>query len=222
VRARGFSLVELLLASALAAAGLALAFGILQGATRAATAAERLAAHTDRLRSVQALLRRQLADALPQALDPAAGVEELRLFRLEPQRVEFVGLMPGTLARGGAYVQVFRLERRAGGKALLFEYRMLTPGGVLPAERPPEVLLEGLAEARFSARGFGPDGRLGPWRERWERVGELPLQVRLEAGFSDPRARFPPLLVPLRHSLSGLVGLLPEAARRDPRGEDEP
>ena len=219
--ARGFSLVELLLASALMAAGLALAFGILQGATRATASAERLAAHTDRLRSVQGLLRRHLADALPQAIDPAAGIDELRLFRLDPERVEFVGLMPGTLARGGVYVQVFRLERRGDGLALLFEYRMLTPEGMLPAERPPELLLDGLAEARFSARGFDPDGRPGAWRERWERVGELPLQVRLEAVFEDPRWRFPPVVVPLRHSLSGTVGLLPEAARRDPRGEGE-
>jgi len=221
MKARGFSLVELLLASALMAAGLALAFGILQGAMRATASAERLASHTDQLRSVQGLLRRQLADALPQAIDPAAGIDELRLLRLDPERVEFVGLMPGTLARGGVYVQVFRLEHRSNGLALLFEYRMLTPEGVLPAERPPELLLEGLAEARFSARGFDPDGRPGPWRDRWERLGELPLQVRLEAGFAEPRWRFPTVVVPLRHSLSGLVGLLPEAMRRDPRGEDE-
>lgn len=221
MKARGFSLVELLLASALMAAGLALAFGILQGAMRATASAERLASHTDQLRSVQGLLRRQLADALPQAIDPAAGIDELRLLRLDPERVEFVGLMPGTLARGGVYVQVFRLERRSNGLALLFEYRMLTPEGVLPAERPPELLLEGLAAARFSARGFDPDGRPGPWRDRWERLGELPLQVRLEAGFAEPRWRFPTVVVPLRHSLSGLVGLLPEAMRRDPRGEDE-
>lgn len=220
MKARGFSLLELLLATALLATGLALAFGIVQGAARAAASAERLAEHTDRLRSAQAFVRRQLADALPQPLDPAAGIDELRLLRLTPDRVEFVGMMPGTLARGGAYVQVFRLERRAGGQALLFEYRMLTPQGVLPAERPPELLLDGLTEAAFAARGLGPDGRPEDWRDRWERVGQLPAQVRLEARFKEPRWRFPSMVVPLRHSLSGLVGLQPEAARRDPRGED--
>ncbi|MCE2943328.1 MAG: prepilin-type N-terminal cleavage/methylation domain-containing protein [Lysobacteraceae bacterium] len=218
---RGFSLVELLLATALLAAALALAFGIVQGAARAGASAERLALHNDRLRTAQAFVRRQVADALPQPLDPTEGIEALTLLEVAPDRLAFVGLMPGTLARGGAYVQVFRLVRGRGGQALVFEYRMMTPTGVLPPERPAEVLIDGLEDARFSVRGFGPDGRPEDWRGEWERPGQLPTQVRLEARFRDRRWRFPTMVVPLRYSLSGVVGLLPEAARRDTRGEGE-
>jgi general secretion pathway protein J len=220
VNPRGFSLVEVLVAVALMAAGLALAFGIVQGAVRAAGSAEQLAAHSDRLRTAQGFLRRQLANALPQPIDPAAGFEDLRLLTLDDQRVSFVGEMPGYLGRGGAYLQVFRLQRGARGTALVFEHRLMTPDGPLRAERPPEVLIDGLVDARFAARGFGPDGRPADWGE-WDRLGQLPSQVRLTAQFAEPRFRFPMLVVPLRYSLSGVTGVLPEAARRDPRGEDE-
>ena len=219
--ARGFSLIEMLVAIGLMAAGLALAFGIVQGSLRASASAEQVAAHTDRLRTAQGFLRRQLASALPQPIDPEAGFEDIRLMRLSSARVEFVGEMPGYLGRGGAYLQVFRLQRGARGTALVFEHRLMTPEGPLKAERPPEVLIDGLAEARFEARSFGPDGRPEDWAERWERLGQLPSQVRLTARFGAPRQRFPTLVVPLRYSLSGATGALPEAARRDTGGEGE-
>ena len=221
MRARGFSLIEMLVAVGLLAAGLALAFGIVQGSLRAAASAERVAAHSDRLRTAQGFLRRQIAAALPQAIDPEAGFEEVRLLRLSGDRVEFVGEMPGYLGRGGAYLQVFRLQPGARGTALLFEHRMMTAEGPLRAERPPEVLIDGLVDARFSARAFGPDGKPEDWADRWDRLGQLPSQVRLTARFDERRHRFPDLVVPLRYSLSGATGQLPEAARRDSRGEGE-
>ena len=42
-----------------------------------------------------------------------------------------------------------------------------------------------------------------------------------EARFAERRFHFPTLIVPLRYSLSGVVGQVPEAARRDERGEGE-
>mgnify|MGYP001429865167 CR=1 FL=1 len=220
MRPRGFSLLEMLVSVALLATGLALAFGIVQGSLRASASAEQLAAHSDRLRTAQGFLRRQLSSALPQPIDPAAGFDDLRLMRLDADRIEFVGEMPGYLGRGGAYLQVFRLRPGARGTALVFEHRLMTPDGPLRAERPPEVLIDGLVDARFAARGFGPDGRPADWGD-WERLGQLPSQVRLSARFAEPRFRFPTLVVPLRYSLSGATGMLPEAARRDERGEGE-
>lgn len=218
---RGFSLIEILLATALLATGLALAFGIVQSTGRASAAAERLAGHNDQLRTVQGLLRRQWAGALPQAIDPRAEFDAMHLLRLEPRRIDFVATMPGHLAHGGAHLQTLRVTRGERGLALWFEYRMMTPEGPLPPSRPPELLLDGLAEVGFAARGFGPDGRPAEWTSRWELVGQLPQQLRLEARFVDPRRNFPTLVVPLRHSLMGVLGLAPEAVRRDPRGEDE-
>ena len=221
MRTRGFSLLEMLVAVALLATGLALAFGIVQGSVRASTSAERVAAHSDRVRTVHGFVRRQVAAALPQPIDPDAGFEEIRLLRLSADRLEFIGEMPGYLGRGGPYLQVLRLQRGARGTALVFEHRLMTPEGPLKAERPPEVLIEGLAEARFSARAFGPDGRPEAWASEWTRLGQLPSQVRLTARFTEPRLRFPDLVVPLRYSLSGATGALPEAARRDTGGEGQ-
>ncbi len=220
MRSRGFSLLEMLVAAALLAAGLGLAFGIVQGSSRATVSAERVAAHSDRIRTVHGFLRRQLANALPQPIDPAAGFDDLRLLRLTSQRIEFVGEMPGYLGRGGAYLQALHLRPGTRGMALVFEHRLMTAEGPLASERPPEVLIDGLVDARFAARGFGPDGRPADWGD-WERHGQLPSQVRLTARFAEPRHGFPALVVPLRHSLSGFSGTPPEAARRSTLGEGE-
>ncbi|MGL6289202.1 MAG: prepilin-type N-terminal cleavage/methylation domain-containing protein, partial [Silanimonas sp.] len=101
MKPRGFSLLEMLVAVALLATGLALAFGIVQGSVRASTSAERVAAHSDRVRTVHGFVRRQVAAALPQPIDPEAGFEDIRLLRLSAERIEFIGEMPGYLGRGG-------------------------------------------------------------------------------------------------------------------------
>ena len=64
-RARGFTLIEAVLATSLLALGLALAFGILRGATRATSTADAMSQREERLRAVQGLLRTELNAALP-------------------------------------------------------------------------------------------------------------------------------------------------------------
>ena len=64
-RARGFSLVEVMLATALLAAGIALAFATFANAAKATERAEEIAQRNERLRAVQSFIRRQVEGALP-------------------------------------------------------------------------------------------------------------------------------------------------------------
>lgn len=100
-RACGFTLLEVLLATALLAAGLALAFATLRSATAVAGRGEAVAREHERIRAVQGYLRTRLTAALPVALavDGATGMS-LR-FIGEPQRMRFVAEMPAYLDRGG-------------------------------------------------------------------------------------------------------------------------
>lgn len=193
-RAAGFSLIEVLLATALLAAGLALAFATLVNATRATERAETMAQRSERLRAVQAFLRRQIDGALVMPYAFENGTGDPTVFEVDRDRLTFVAPMPGYLSRGGPYVQTFRLRPGAGGLRLEFEHQLLTPDGPVESEREPEILLEGIAEGGFEVRTLAEDGEPGDWLDDWDRSGELPLLVKLELRLRDPGASWPTLV----------------------------
>ena len=209
---RGFTLLEILLATALIATALVVGLSALQGIARASASGGARADANDRLRTVQGFLRRQWSVAQPVPIAVPPRPDALALLELRPDRLVLVGELPGYLARGGLYRQTYRLRSGDGGTELWFEYAAITPDRLLPSGRPPEVLLAGLAEARFEARGFGPDGRIEPFAPRWTRMGQLPVQVRLVGRFADGRTAFPEIRVPLRFSS------LPVLAAGEPGG----
>lgn len=218
-RARGFSLVEVMLATALLAAGLALAFAALRNATQATTAAEEGARRAERLRAVQAFLRRQLEGAMALPVEAPAPGRDLVVFEASAERLRFVAPMPGYLSRGGPHVNTFELVRGAGGLRLEFRHALLAPEGPVESDRPPEVLLEGLAEAAFDVRALGPDGLPQPWQSDWENTAEVPRLVRLRARFEEPRARWPDLVVAPRIGQTALAVPTPPTAPPDDGGE---
>lgn len=202
-RARGFTLVEVLLATALLAAGLTLAFAALLNATRATERAEAMAQRQERLRAVQGFLRRQVNGALAMPFEYDEGTGESKMFEADERLLRFVAPMPGYLSRGGPYLQTFRLVPGRGGLQLEFEHQLLTPEGPIEAEREPEVLMEGIAEGAFALRTLDPQGELGGWESRWEDPATMPRLVRLELRLRDPAANWPTLVAAPR--LGGAV-----------------
>lgn len=205
-RRRGFSLVEVLLATALLAAGVALAFATLRNATVATSRAEDMAQRNERLRAVQAFVRRQVEDALPLPIEADDGTGTAVYFEAEADEMTLVAPMPGYLSRGGPHLQTFRLVRGPGGLRLEFEFRQLTPDGPLESEREPEVLVDGIADGGFSFRTLDDSGRPGPWAPRWDTRQAMPRLVRLELRLADERARFPTLVAAPRRAASLTAG----------------
>lgn len=195
---RGFTLIEILLATALLAAGLALAFATLRAATAIASRGESLAQRNERMRAVEGFLRTRLAAARPVAfaIDRSSGLA--RRFAGDERQVEFVADLPDYLGRGGPYLHRFRSERDGDGVRLLVEFRMVQGGAVIEERDPiaPEVLAEGLRSVRFRYRGMKADHRLGEWQSRWNAAEALPLQVEVQLQDRDGKV-WPPLLVAL-------------------------
>ncbi len=185
-RSRGFTLIEAVLATSLLAVGMALAFGILRGATKATARAETASQRQERLRAVQGFLRTQVTAALPIGFEFDGDTGEATFFRVAPRKLELVASMPGYLSRGGPYLQSFELVDGPGGEQLVFQDRMLAPDGPLPAERPPLVLLDGIAEASFDAQTLDAQGHPAGWGG-WTQPAQLPPLVRLRVRFSDDR-----------------------------------
>jgi general secretion pathway protein J len=198
LRQAGFTLIEVLVATSLLAVGMAVVFGTLRGATRSTERAEQIARRGEQLRAVQGFVRTQLNAALPIAFEFDASNGEASFLRGSADKLEFVGNMPGYLARGGPYLQTLELTSGANGRQLVFRFQMLTTEGAVEAEREPVVLLDGIAEGGFRFRNIDGKSEPGPWEPKWEASTQLPPLVRLDIRFTDPARRWPEFIVATR------------------------
>lgn len=207
-RVRGFTLIEVLLATVLLAAGLALAFATLTAANGTALRGERLASESERMRAVEGFVRRRLAAARLMAFESPQDGPPLR-FAGESDRVRFVADLPHYLGQGGPHLHDFRIEPDPAADdavRVLVDLRMVLGGQALePAGgRPPELLVEGLQSAAFRYRGLGEDGHAGPWQDRWEESERMPLVVELQLEGADGRP-WPPVRVQLPQAAAPLL-----------------
>lgn len=196
MKVRGFTLIEVLLATVLLAAALALAFATLSAAIRTAGRGESLAGHSERERAVASFLRKRLAAARPVAFGTTEDTGEPQRFAGEPDRLRFVADLPDYLGRGGPYLHDLAVTEVDGVPALSLDLQLVLAGQAFAEDPPraPEVLVEGLREARFRYRGLGEEGGLGEWQDRWTAVAQLPLLVEITLIDADDRA-WPPLVV---------------------------
>lgn len=193
-RQRGFTLIEVVLATVLLAAGLALAFATITAATRTTTRGEQLVAAHERQRSAEGFLRRRLAATRPVAFAIDASSNLPQRFIGEPERVRFVADLPDYLGRGGPYLHDLALD----DGELTLRLAMVLGGEVVdePAAERAEVLVDGLRSMRLRYRALDGNGGLGPWLERWEAAEQLPLLVEISLVDADER-RWPPIVVAL-------------------------
>lgn len=201
-RQRGFTLIEVIIATTLLALGLALAFASLRGAGRATLHAEQTAQREERLRAVQSLLRSQISTAMPVAFEFDAESGEATFLRLERNKLEFVSTLPGYLSRGGPYLQTLELQPGERGLRLVYQHQLLSTEGPLKPEREPVVLLEDIAEAHFEVRGVDQSSRLTPWVDEWTTSSSLPPLLRLRLVFRDKQQQWPELVVSPRLSVA--------------------
>ena len=210
-RHRGFTLLEILVAVTLLALLVMMAYGTLRTAVKSMRSGEALIERTDRLRTAQEFLRRQLSHAMPLAFERMEDTGENHVFMADRDTLRFVAPMPGHLSRGGPHVQWLTLD----GDVLEFDHAQLN--GYDPEnpkagnKREPVVLLEGIREAKFEFRELDPEtGELGEWESDWEDPQRLPLLVRLNVEFDeDTRQHWPDLEIPLlvATGMPGMFGM---------------
>ena len=206
---RGFTLIEVLLATVLLAAGLALAFTTLRAATATAQRGEAMAQRNERMRAVAGFLRARLVAVKPLAfgIDQDTGLAQR--FIGEPDGMRFVADLPAYLGHGGPYVhEVFVAEGqdRSGdaGVDLLLALSVRQPLGVTATGEadPPEPLARDLQSVRFRYRALDAEGRPGEWQDQWLARERLPMQVEITVLDGEGRA-WPRLVVAL--PLAGTV-----------------
>ncbi|SEK45415.1 general secretion pathway protein J [Pseudoxanthomonas sp. GM95] len=194
----GFTLMEILLATLLLAAGLAVGFATLRAATAMVHRGEVTAARNERIRAVQGFLRSHLASAqaIAYAVDEQKGIASR--FAGSAGQMRFVADIPDYLGRGGPYLH--DVEVVEDGTRLQVGLAMVQSGQTIvepgPA-RPPELLADHLKSVRFRYRGLLPDGGgLGDWQDGWSQVETLPVQVSIEIE-ADDGTHWPDMIVTL-------------------------
>jgi general secretion pathway protein J len=199
-RAAGFTLLEVLLATALLAAGLAVGYASLRAATAAVARSEASAERNERIRAVSTFLRRRIGGArgMVYQLDPATGAS--RRFVGDARQMQFVADLPDYLGRGGPYLHLLATD----GRSLTVDFRRVQGGRILEPRqpRPPEPLARDLTRVEFAYRTLGMDGQPGPWLPAWTEAHALPLQVRVR--IADAQGAGPDLIVAL--PLAGSFG----------------
>lgn len=190
--ARGFTLLEVLLAMALLAAGLALAFALVRAVGAISARSEAMAEHNETTRAAQGFLRQRLVAALPIVYSRDAADGRVLRFSGDARHMEFVADLPDYLGRGGPHLHriAFTDDHR-----LVVSFALVLAGQVFEADapRPPDPLAEGLRSLRFRYRGPDAAGRLGPWQDEWKVRDRLPLLVAMQA--QDERGQSWPELV---------------------------
>ena len=207
----GFTLIEVLLATALLAAALALGFATLSAATATVRRGEQLAQANERMRAVAGFLRTRIASAraIGFMVDPDSGAP-IR-FVGTPERMRFVADLPDYLGRGGPYlhdISVVGDERDHIGLQVVFAQVQNAAAIAESSPRKPETLADGLASVQFRYRALDATGKLGDWQERWIDSDRLPLQVsvRITPAAGAP---WPDLVIALPVANGGAASGLP-------------
>jgi general secretion pathway protein J len=198
-RARGFTLLEVLMAITLLALLIAGAYSGINASVHAMHAGELAIERVDRVRTVQEFLRHQISRILP--LSYAQTDTTRYVFEGASGFMRFVAPMPGYLSRGGPYVQTLELARGQDGMQLVFTDTMFNGFDLDNAktpDRPPVVLIDHIREGRFDYRALDDQGKLGPWSSTWDNPAITPLMVQIELTLQNgARINWPTLAVPL-------------------------
>lgn len=180
--ARGFTLIEVMLAILLLSVLLAAAFGGIRSAVKGMHIGENLMDRTNRLRVAQEFIRHQLSRTLPLPFGQEHGTGKNLLFEGKGDLIRFVAPMPGYLSSGGAYVQTLELTNTRNGKQLLFNHWMLNGydnDKLRNGDSEPVVLMDQVDSGIFEYRKLDDQGELEDWSDDWEDPGITPVMIRI-------------------------------------------
>jgi len=199
-RARGFTLLEVMLAILLLAVLLAGTYGAIRTAVHAMHSGELAIDRTNRLRVAQEFVRRQISRIMPLAFSQDQNTNTNFVFEGKGNFMRFVAPMPGYLSKGGPYVQTLSFAgSRRGGKQLLFTDEMLNGFDIdQKSDNEPSVLLDEIADGHFEYRTIDDQGELTDWSDRWEDPSVTPVMVRVVVRMQpEAHVDFPEMEIPL-------------------------
>ena len=199
-RARGFTLVEMLLALTLMAMLMALTYGGMRAATRATDKGQEILEDSSRIRMAHQFVRRQLTQMLPLAFEQDPMNDERIVFQGDRRSIRYVAPMPGYLGFGGPQVQELFFEPTGDGLELVLTHALLQGFEAdFLDQQEPIFLLGEISNAEFSFLQRDENGNPAGWTSSWDETSQLPLAVSLQLEFDeDVYIRWPLLTTSVR------------------------
>jgi general secretion pathway protein J len=197
-RMHGFSLMEVLAALALLTIVLLGVYSGISTATRIVRSGSQAIQRMDEVRSAQAFLRSELAQALVVPFGETDDGDPI-VFSGDAKTLRFVAPMPGYLSRVGPQLQTVSLvDDGRGTSRLEVALSLLPPDGSDPKPiGEPEVLLRGIRHGAFAYRGMDDQNRPTDWQETWADGRRTPSLVRITLDVAG-NVVFPTLVTPIR------------------------
>lgn len=192
--ARGFTLLEILVALTLLGVLLTVLASSLLMTQRGLASADRYLHRLDEVRAAQNFLHQSIQQTLPiQRMQQDAG----QVFVGQPDSLRFAAALPADLG-GGIHWHILDVARQGNRAALRirFEDSASMPWG------EPQWLLREVRGVRLSYRGIDAMGKRTAWLDRWPWPRRLPRQVRIAVQADGP-VPWTTQVVALRLDLSG-------------------
>lgn len=192
--ARGFTLIEILVALTLLGVLLTVLASSLLMTQRGLDSADRYLHRLDEIRAAQNFLHQAIQQTLPiQRMQQDAG----QVFVGQPDSLRFAAALPADLG-GGIHWHILDVARQGNHSALRirFEDSASMPWG------EPQWLLREVSGVRLSYRGIDAMGKRTAWLDRWPWPRRLPRQVRIAVQADGP-VPWTTQVVALRLDLSG-------------------
>jgi general secretion pathway protein J len=202
----GFTLFEVLAALALLSLLLLGVYAGIRSATHTVESGELKIEQLDQVRSSQQFLRRELMQALAQAIAHDDNGNNI-FFVGSSDEMRFVAPLPGYLGRmGPQLIDVKLVSTDKDGKQLVASLAELPPdGSPLHPLGEPQVLVEGVVDGAFSYRGLNAQGQPMDWQDDWKFTGNMPNIVEIKLTLANGR-EWPLLSAPLRVNAAATQG----------------
>lgn len=202
----GFTLFEVLAALALLSLLLLGVYAGIRSATHTVESGELKIEQLDEVRSSQQFLRRELMQAMAQAIAHDDNGNNI-FFVGSSDEMRFVAPLPGYLGRmGPQLIDVKLVSTDKDGKQLVASLAELPPdGSPLHPLGDPQVLVGGVADGAFSYRGLNAQGQPMDWQDDWKLTGNMPSIVEIKLTLAN-RREWPLLSAPLRVNAAATQG----------------
>jgi general secretion pathway protein J len=184
-RSRGFTLVEMLVALAVASLLVSLVYGAVRVGQRSASALDRQVAQSEVMRIGWQFIHDAVSHAVP-ALDPARPASR-NGFEGGADRLVFVAKMTSYVGTDGLMrISLGREAAGDGDQLLLTRVRLDGEDAAADGEAIEQaVLVDRLGEFRVEYFGQVERGTAPDWHAFWDNPGQLPNLVRIQVGPAD-------------------------------------
>lgn len=176
-RQAGFTLLELIVAIVLMGLVMVMLYGGLRLGLNGWDSGERRAEATNRLRSVEEFLRRQLAQSMTVYELNGEPPKRFVVFTGQAEGIQFIAPMPARLSQADLY----RMWIGVSDGKLWLRWRPYLPNDSAAGEERETVLLEGVSAAEWAYFGTEQENDQEPprWQADWNSTERRPLLVRL-------------------------------------------